>query len=263
MDRFVSLVFTGRAYFRRLDLLQDKFEGALSVIGHAANVSAIIREATEHGLAAEGLDQYELAYLTAGSEDAWVRASTYTNCWTRNPYECSAMWNYFGQNGVAIGSTIGRVRDAFLGGAPLDKPDPMFIGRVEYIDHETDEMDWNLPFLFKNQMFSWEREVRIGTFHYPREGSAAGFNENHEKGISLRVDLDTLIEQVVVAPGSSEDFRFQVENLLEQYGVLGKPVNYSAADRTPEYRRIHEFNQQRLRDLGYRFPIHKRDSESA
>jgi hypothetical protein len=262
IDKFVSLVVSGTAYFRRLDLLQDQYEGALSTIGHAAHVAAIAHAVRDDGLAPGGGDPYSQAYLAAGSIDELIRASIYTNCWTRNPHESWAMWNFFGQNGVAIGSTIGRVRDAFQRGAPLDKSGPVFIGEVQYIDHEADDMDWTLPFLYKNYMFDWEREVRVGAFHFPREYSIKGFNQDHKTGLFLPIDPETLIAQVVVAPRSSEEFRAQVQIVMEEQGLAGKPANFSAADRTPEYRRIHQINQQALRDSDFEVPIHLTERES-
>lgn len=261
IDKFVSLVVSGSAYFRRLDLLVDEFEGALSKVGHEAQVAELIRAATEHNLVPEGVDPYEVAYLSTGSMDALVRASIYTNYWTRNPHESWAMWKNFGQNGVAIGSTIGRLRDAFLADAPLGEPGRVFIGEVEYIDHETDDMTWTLPFLYKHQMFSWEREIRVGVFHYPREHSVVSFNADHPKFLYLPVNLDVLIDQVVVAPGSGEEFRTCVQTLLGQNELAGKHVHLSAADRIPEYRRIHLMNRQTLLDTGKEIPIHMVDLE--
>lgn len=262
IDKSVSLVVSSTAYFRRLDLLQDQYEGALSTIGHAAHVAAIAQAAQERGLVPEGGDPYTQAYLAAGSGDELIRASIYTNCWTRNPHESWALWNYSGQNGVAIRSTIGRVRDAFQRGAPLDEPGPVFIGEVQYIDHESDDMDWTLPFLYKNYMCDWEREVRVGAFHFPREYSMKGFNEDHKTGLFLPIDLETLIDQVVVAPRSSEEFRAQVQIVMAEQGLAGKPANFSAADRTPEYRRIHQINQQALSDSDSEVPIHGTERES-
>jgi hypothetical protein len=247
---------TGTAYFRRLDLLQDQFESHLSPLGHQATVADLEREAVARDLLPEGVDPYEAAYLSVGSSIEQLRASVFVNCWHCNQYESWAMWKNFGVNGVAIRSTVGRLRDSFIRQSPEKARVYAGIGEVEYIDHMVDEMDPYLPWLYKNHMFSWEQEIRMFTMKVSTDYSIAGFNEDHPSGLFVPVNLDVLIESVVVAPGSDQQFREQILTLLVEAGLPSKEVLSSAADTTPDYVEIHEKNQQALLESGKIIPTH-------
>jgi hypothetical protein len=112
-------------------------------------------------------------------------------------------------------------------------------------------------------MFSWEREVRLWKPFMPRETSSVGFNEDHPDGLDMRVDLATLIESVVVSPGSGEETIANVQQLLEQNGLARIPVLASAADTVPYYREYYALNRQAILDRGIAIEIHRRDDDLA
>jgi len=255
------------AYFRRLDRLEDQFEAAYSAHGYEATADELTRLAAERNIELPvGVDPTEISLLTMGSIEAIERASVFVNCWHRNDRESWAMWKLFARDadtndgGVAIRSTIRRLKDSFNAGLQLAR---VLIGDVEYIDHETDPMPCPLQFLYKNHMFSWEREVRLWKPFGPRETSIVGFNEDHPDGLDMRVDLATLIGSVVVSPGSGEEIRANVHQLLEQNGLAGTPVLASAADTEPYYRESYALNRQAILDRGIAIEIHRRDDDLA
>jgi hypothetical protein len=262
---FVSMTLTSMAYFRRLDRLEDQFEAAYSPHGYEATADELTRMAAERNIELpEGVDPTDTSLLTMGSIEAIERASVFVNCWHRNDHESWAMWKLFARDadtndrGVAIRSTIGRLKDSFNAGLELAR---VLIGDVEYIDHETDPMPCPLQWLYKNHMFSWEREVRLWKPFGPRETSIVGFNEDHPEGFGMRVDLATLIGSVVVSPGSGEETRASVQHLLEQNGLAGIPVLASAADTEPYYRKYYDLNRQTILDGGIAIEIHRRDGD--
>ena len=95
----------------------------------------------------------------------------------------------------------------------------------------------------------------------PRETSIVGFNEDHPDGLEIYVDLATMIEAVVVSPGSGEDTRANVQHLLEQNGLAGIHVLASAADTEPYYREYYALNRQTILDRGIAVEIHRRDDD--
>jgi hypothetical protein len=262
---FVSMILTSMAYFRRLDRLEDQFEAAYSPHGYEATADELTRMAAERNVELpEGVDPTDTSLLTMGSIEAIERASVFVNCWHRNDHESWAMWKLFARDadtndgGVAIRSTIGRLKDSFNAGLEIAR---VSIGDVEYIDHETDPMPCPLQWLYKNHMFSWEREVRLWKPFMPRETSIIGFNDDHPDGLDMRVDLATLIESVVVSPGSGEQIRANVQLLMEQNGLSGIPVLASVADTEPYYREYYALNRQTILDRGIAIEIHRRDGD--
>jgi hypothetical protein len=95
----------------------------------------------------------------------------------------------------------------------------------------------------------------------PRETSIIGFNDDHPDGLDMRVDLATLIESVVVSPGSGEQIRANVQLLMEQNGLSGIPVLASVADTEPYYREYYALNRQTILDRGIAIEIHRRDGD--
>jgi hypothetical protein len=260
---FVSMILTSMAYFRRLDHLEDQFEAAYSPHGYEATADELTRLAAERNIQLpEGVDPTDTSLVTMGSIEAIERAAVFVNCWHRNDHESWAMWKLFARDadtndgGVAIRSTIRRLKDSFNAGLEIAR---VSIGDVEYIDHETDLMPCPLQWLYKNHMFSWEREVRLWKPFMPRETSIVGFNEDHPEGLDMHVDLSTLIESIVVSPGSGEDTRANVQHLLEQNGLAGIPVLASAADTEPYYREYYALNRQTILGRGIAIEIHQRD----
>jgi hypothetical protein len=260
VGKFVSLVVTTTAYFRRLDLLEDQFESVLSPTAHDDRVEDLAAAAVARGVPLpDGVDPYEAAYLAVGSGHLLDRASVFVHCWQRNDHESWAMWKNFGRDGVAVRSTVGRLRDAFNADSPAGPVASVFIGDVEYIDHHTDRMACPFPWLYKNHMFDWEREVRAWIPKTPREWTILGFNADHPHGLPVPINLGVLIERVVVAPGATAQFRANVETLLAQHGLGSAPVEPSAADLIPDYVSIAAHNAQAVRDAGHEVRVHRDD----
>ncbi len=133
---------------------------------------------------------------------------------------------------MAIRSTIGHLVSSF-------DDFSLYIGKVRYMDFEEaqrengryerdiTENDLVRYFFQKRSEFEDEREVRI----VYREWLQAA-EPNPLPVVYVPCDLDTLIQNVYVAPGSSKWFREDIATLLAQNGI-DKPVEHSRLDRRP------------------------------
>jgi hypothetical protein len=205
-----------------------------------------------------------MALLAMLNSEANVRASIYVNCWHCNDYESFAMWKLFardtetGHGGIAIRSTKGRLRES----VNPDRSKPVAVpGDVAYYDRRIEAMPCPFNWLCKDQMFSWEREVRIWVRNPPREYSIQGYNEDHPDGIFVPTNLDMLIEEVVLPPGSNEEDQVRVRQLLDEFGLDHVPVQPSAADAEPYYRPYLELNREIIRAHGIEVPVHQTHPE--
>lgn len=190
LDQFIHLVMTQSLYVRRIDQLDDKWEGT-----------------SPQGL----LDRYVFADQESSSapEDPTKLLNNlyYINCWHRSDYESAALWKLYAEHaGIAIRTTIGDLKKS-LSGVTRD----VYIGAVEYNDykhfkpsgHQLGNWFW-IPFS-KRREFEHEREVRVLYYDYPKnhepeyEDRDSRF-ETPNPGQSIPIQLEHLIKSVILAP---------------------------------------------------------------
>jgi hypothetical protein len=150
----------------------------------------------------------------------WLRElSQRRGVWCRNNFnsESMALWKLYGDRGVAIVSSIDRVKDCFLTFA-FDAS----YGEVEYVpwdDRENfdplESIDFSADFLqrpyyFKTTPYEFERELR---FVFPMEIS---FPES-ERGTLIDIDCDRLIKHVVLSPYLELSESRYVQKALEKF----------------------------------------------
>ena len=56
------------------------------------------------------------------------RKLTLINCWYQSEYESDAMWQLYSNNGIAIQTTFGKLKNSFK-----NSNDNVLIGQVKYI----------------------------------------------------------------------------------------------------------------------------------
>jgi hypothetical protein len=149
------------------------------------------------------------------------------------------MWDeYTGSTeGVAIRSTLTRLDRAILA-----KQEFTSIGRVQYVDLSEYDMSTyqghqaHERALLKQKEYSFESEVRIVTMNLVCPGclnadgspptqaqlGGPGMFDPNRPGLYLQVDLHTLIEKVVTAPGAAPWFHDLVCRLCKRYGIPSK-----------------------------------------
>src|SRR3982751_3453778 len=96
LDKFADLLRRRKMYIRRIDLLDDQFEGAYTNL-HIPPPAAL-QHLPEH---VRGLILSDRHMQVALGKDG--RKCCYVNCWSVNPYESNVMWGAYlqGQPGVA------------------------------------------------------------------------------------------------------------------------------------------------------------------
>ena len=172
------------------------------------------------------------------------------SCWHMNDSESDAMWKvYAGYNGVAVRSSFERLRKCFA-----RTSEDIHIGTVEYADYdpsEPDKGDLLAPFLRKRRAFLHERELRaICVQRAPnlerdgsiadteiRPGRAAKQTIDQGGGLSVDIDVETLIEAIVVSPQSPSWISQLVRQTAYAFGHKSILIDKSRMASAPPTRR--------------------------
>lgn len=219
--KFVSLLNKESLFFARTDQLGDPFEGSTTTADYSRRLEWIARQSPPDLFAGNALS------VSKGKRQA--RAWTLVNCWHENKYESEAMWKLYARNhGLAIKTTFRRLSQSFT------CTESIYIGRVDYIDYDTantidtrgDIIVNNMfdSFLRKRKSFEHEHEVRAMASCFPPKCTATGEY--------FRVDIHSLIDEVVVDPHAQDWFEELIRSVAIRYG-LQTPVAKSSLAASP------------------------------
>jgi hypothetical protein len=225
MSKYLSLLVTRSIYFVRCDKFRDPWDSMLPVRWQEA-MSRASYLPRPHGGTYTDAEWYAEREIPSNP----------VSCWNVGAHESERMWAAYtvGDEAVAVRSTIGRLKAAFIEGTPSVR-----IGLVRYGEHDRIEdpkfaeawwpevepvprrlNPWYVPRFLKRQEFDFESEVRA-TIHVPTP---------IEHGFPLEVGLAglrTLIQCVRVKPGAPEWFVRVLESVNERYGLGSTAVEYS------------------------------------
>jgi hypothetical protein len=218
MDKFRDLIKTSQLYFRRADKFDgDEHEGLppeqylCSVFGLNP---LLLRDRRR-------LD-HELGTF------AQFREGFYISCWQLFRSETDKMWKGYGENGVAICS-----RYCLLKSALHAMGDQAFLGLVRYGAKHLDNYNLLSFIMTKRAEYKIEEEVRAMLWiRDPHAGINRHFdaeNRPHRRpetpppdhvslGHKRKVDLQTLITEIVVTPWASPAVFDQVNRLVNDNG---------------------------------------------
>ncbi len=140
------------------------------------------------------------------------------NCWHISDFESEAFWKKYSERGIAIQTTFGRLKESFKDNDHYE----IFIGKVEYMDHNTDFIDTRNAFnqiLWKRKSFEYENELRAVIWQIgAREGKGAR-DFDVQKGQEVNLDLSVLVENIYTTPFEKDEwFNSLVHNLIQRYG---------------------------------------------
>ena len=252
-EKFASLLSTKSLYFVRANQFEDPFEGDVP-----PSIMKLYKQHTQR-LGEEG----SRAVVKLWEEwRKWVMCS----CWHHGDHESMAMWErerYSKHNsGIAIKTTVQCLKESFTHEEGVD----VYIGKVEYIDRQSfdvppDILDMNTiysPFFYKRKAFECEKEVRAiidaspyikKRFYRVKEGFSLKPEEfdlktlqsrmrypkkNGSEGKNLGVSLETLIDEVIVAPLASPWVIKAIESMVCQYGFDFKVKPSTLLDKPAE-----------------------------
>ncbi len=141
VERFIDLISTHTLYFRRTDCYSDQKEATL----------ALADERIMH---------------TSRLHNYWARERKrhYVSCWIQATQELDYMWKEYSQNGIAIKTTVGNLRQCMID----DDEHVVYISKVKYVDFQNESTQDHLtpinvlkiPFT-KSREFRKENEIRL------------------------------------------------------------------------------------------------------
>jgi hypothetical protein len=150
------------------------------------------------------------------------RDCVFASCWHMNEGESAGMWAQYirAGEGIAIQTTFKRLKAAI----PAESH-TVSGAVVQYVDYDTTPADFNVLAwgALKRSSYAHENEFRLIAL------DAAG-----PAGLTLPVELESLIENVYVAPTTPDWLRGLVTSLLAKYEV-DVPVLRSDLMDSPRY----------------------------
>jgi hypothetical protein len=216
--KFIEILETGTLFFPRLTSFQDPFEG------HPPRMVVETFRAVPTGLSEHAAAQRRA--VTADNSELFrnSRQLVCASCWHANDTESAAMWNLYLKSGegIAVRTTFQRLVNALSASGPNISD-----GMVQYVDYETFEPnDVNILVwaVLKRLSFIHENEFRLLILN----------DTTSPEGISVPVNVDSLIEHVYVSPTTPDWMVRLLVSLLKRYG-LSKPIIRSDLNTAPGY----------------------------
>jgi hypothetical protein len=164
-------------------------------------------------------------------------------CWFMSDIESAGMWSIYGQGGVAVGTTLGALRDA------LPTKVDFQVSRIRYADRSRTSMEQlnpedpsdavylHRPHFVKGREYEHEHEVRIITRCH-----------GQEKGrLIRRIQSEGLIKRIVLSPLWPQAESKAVGDVLKKQAREGSPLIStsellgSIPDNDETHERIEEF----------------------
>jgi hypothetical protein len=209
ISKFLSLINSEQIFLSKPQYFRDPFEGAFSegdlrrVFGEPASyIPDILSDYNAHR--ESYIKKYKVLLDYVG-----------ISCWHMNEVESAAMWDlYLNSNeGIAIKTSIDQLYKS------LHAHENIYIGKIQYIDFQTDMASKNIfeTLYYKRKSFAHEQELRV----------IALDNDEHphftQAGVGLKIDMNSLIEEIYIHPTAPAWFVDCVRGLLEKYQI-NKPL---------------------------------------
>jgi hypothetical protein len=229
LSKLLDLVYRSPLRFTNVIELvaNDKYEG-YSVPQSVEEIAKTMKRKLPNSYSSEQELQQAaaIAHERIKAELPLLRRSFLVNCWHMNKHESAAMWGLYlsAHEGVAIQSTVGRLIEALK-----NATDDIFVGQMNYFDMDNEDRLYSCEIdlvMHKRKSFEHERELRA-IRQLPVSPTSP-----HIPGTHVPVDVDTLIENVYVAPKSESWIKELIENVLEKYGLKRKVI-HSVLDKDP------------------------------
>jgi len=228
--KYVSMLETQSLYFSSARVLReiDPFEGRETYLDV---------EQRKRFLAAKWDDQPAEVWARSGVTDASMlvqiqRAfampspisgsvtlnSMFINSWHIGDSESAAMWKLYTnpKQGVAIVSTYQKLIDSLEAAE-----DSILVGKIKYKDFRKESsFSGNLiaPFIQKKQEYLHERELRALIWKHEFMHEARRAEANEKRGMTVPVNLTTLVHEIFVSPLADVWFLNLVKSVTERFG---------------------------------------------
>ncbi|MDF7799863.1 hypothetical protein P4C99_10325 [Pontiellaceae bacterium B1224] len=150
------------------------------------------------------------------------RKKVFINCWCMSDYDLDLMWKSYTsstEDSIAIQSTVERLIKV----ADDAEERPLDISTVTYFRRTegqfVEEMGILNPFIHKDVYFELDQEIRI--LYWPNIG------EPIPEGLSISVDLNTLIKRIVPNPHCSSKSIEKIRKLAKNAGLYDGIISSS------------------------------------
>jgi len=208
--KFFDFMHHKTLFFCRGDQFEDKFEGAFT-------------ESLKHAIEKSYQDN-QIAF-TYEEFRKRLRERVFVNCWHRSRDDSMAMWSIYGKSScsLAITTTVEKLRVALV---EQKLPYDISIERVGYVKHwrdpNLDITPYSRVFAYKTKAYEFEKEVRVLIDRFAGEFKAP----MPEGGLTVKVNSETLLRSIVIAPEAPVWFETLVREASKRYGILA-PVHRS------------------------------------
>lgn len=210
-----SLINNSELFFPNATKLSDKYEVSIP----ESTLKTKRKELRNSGYSGKALKE-ELAKFHWETNP--MKDLVLVNCWSISPHESYALWKiYLGNenNGVAIKSTVGKLKDSIQSGSD-PYPENFYIGSVKYETHlKPDELSRFSVITTKKPFYDFEKELRLFIINYPlSEGGTEPLYDIHD-GRTVKVDLQTLVHHIYISPFADHSYRREVGTLLKKSDI--------------------------------------------
>lgn len=170
-----------------------------------------------------------------------LREYHYVNCWCSRDAELVALWKLYASKDIAIQTSIEILEKSLINHRDF----LIYLCEVEYIDHTSESFYFANtlePFKRKDYGYDYEHEIRIirAFMHYSTNqeylSDPNGFIQ--EKGITLDIDVNALIENIYISPYTDGKRIKFILDTLSEYDKNNSTnfkdrIRHSKINRTP------------------------------
>lgn len=196
LGKFLDLITHRRLFFSNAARLTDQYEATLP----ASNIAAI-RTKLENENFDPGDLETEVSWRVA--EIDGLRDLTLVNCWSIGRHESYARWKiYLGgsKDGVAVKSTVGRLKKSLMRGADC-YPEDVYLATVNYAERiDTSSVHRFQVVTTKKPYYEFETEMRAFIVNFPRSEGGTKTPYEIALGRYVSIELDELVDEIYVSP---------------------------------------------------------------
>jgi hypothetical protein len=208
LGKFLSLIQTSQLWFSHTSKFDDPYEGRYS--------KEVAEDIQREKWGIEGPSEGDTGFFIEDNADDYV------SCWNRKESQSVALWELYneGSNGVAVKSTVEGLKSSLVE-LPEDEIEYQIeFGKVKYHVAGGEPRGYYAPIFTKRDIFEFEKEYRavMTVFNSLDSVDIEGVKIVPEAGIGLKVDLNTLIDEVYISPGAGSYLEDVIERLQTDYG---------------------------------------------
>jgi hypothetical protein len=228
LPKLLSLIQEQSLWFSRLDILTDEYEGELPIENQLDMVDDLIMNEQVKSK----FDAFS-SVLDAKNRISEFKKFTLINSWTIGETESYALWKIYLSNspyGIAIKTSFGHLEKCLK-----ESDDEIEALLVEYLDingGKLKEITQNSQMGFKYDFYRYENELRLMIKgQLIKDDPNKGPRPRFELGKYVRVDLDTLLQNIITPPKSPDWFEKAIKSLLKKYNLSAKVERSIIKDR--------------------------------